>query len=193
VETELPEAVRRETSHGEIPSDAGPDDRSPGGLDSAWRCLSSLDVGCSCSRGQRNTNRLRHGDTSLIDTAVGASRFPGNEFVARPVRPRHFNCNPVRLDGHPLDWGSFSLKTTGKLTLVHGDRHSPQATPIPFTVSLRRNGELLSRRGSVLSRQLESVDLADVLALSRPGDQLIIDPVNARDWLAKRIVALGGC
>ena len=120
-------------------------------------------------------------------------RFPGNEFVPRPVKPRHFYGNPVRLDGHPLDWGSFSMKTKGKLTLVHGDPQSPQATTIPFTVSLRRNGELLSRRGSVLSRQLESVDLGDVLALARPGDQLIIDPVNARDWLAKRIVALGGC
>ena len=121
------------------------------------------------------------------------ARFPGNEFVPRPVKPRHFYGNPVRLNGHQLDWGHFSMKTTGKLTLVHGDPQSPQATTIPFTVSLRRKGELLSRRGSVLSRPLEAVDLADVLALARPGDQLIIDPVNARDWLAKRIVALGGC
>jgi hypothetical protein len=121
-------------------------------------------------------------------------RFLGNEFVPRPGTSRHFYCNPVRLDGRPVDWGRFSLGTTGKLTLVHGDPRSTAATAIPFTVSLRRNGERLSPSGSVsLNRRLEAVDLADVLALARPGDHLIIDPVNDRDWLAKRIIVLDGC
>jgi hypothetical protein len=119
--------------------------------------------------------------------------FPGNEFVPRPGTPRQFYSNPVRLDGQSVDWGRFSLKSTGKLTLVHGDPRSAEATAIPFTVSLRRNGEILSGPGSrSLNRRLEAVDLAEVLALARPGDQLILDPVSDRDWLAKRIIALGG-
>lgn len=78
-----------------------------------------------------------------------------------------------------------------KLTLVHGDPRSAEATTIPFRVSLRRDGRLLSRPGSVaLDQQVEAVDLADVLALARAGDHLIIDPVSGRDWLAKRIILL---
>jgi bla regulator protein blaR1 len=116
----------------------------------------------------------------------------GNEFVPQDVPSRDFYCNPVRLDGRPVDWQSFTVETRGTLTLVHGDPKSEAATPIAFAVSLRREGRLLDPAESPFpNRAVFSIDLGKVLSLARVGDELIIDPVNRGDWKAKRIITLG--
>ena len=117
--------------------------------------------------------------------------FPGNEFVPQPAG-RSFDCNPVRLDGRPLSWQTFSTESRGALTLVHGDPPSRTETPIAFTIALRREGQVLRDPSmAFVSRVLYQVELAEVLVHARPGDHLIIDPVDKNDWRAKRIVALG--
>lgn len=61
-----------------------------------------------------------------------------------------------------------------------------------FKVSLRREGELVKDpKLPFLNRPVYEVELADVLARARPGDHLVIDPLDRSDWRAKRVIALG--
>jgi len=118
--------------------------------------------------------------------------FPGNELVPQPTGRDNFDCNPLRLDGRPLSWQTFSTESRGTLTLVHGDAPFRTETPIAFTIALRRQGKVLRDPSlTFVGRALYRVELAEVLVHARPGDHLIIAPVDPIDWRAKRILALG--
>ena len=49
-------------------------------------------------------------------------------------------ANPLLLNGQPLDYSSFSIKSKGVLTVMKGKPTSPEAVKIPFRLYLRRNG-----------------------------------------------------
>jgi beta-lactamase regulating signal transducer with metallopeptidase domain len=115
--------------------------------------------------------------------------FPGNELVPQNGPGRFFHCSPLLIDGRPVDWTRFTVETHGTLTLVHGDPVSAAATRIGFRVSLRRDGKIVDEpKAALLKRALLEADLGKVLAFARPGDQLIVDPVDSSDWRAKRII-----
>lgn len=121
-----------------------------------------------------------------------AGLFPGNELVPQDTPGRYFYCNPLLLDGQPVDWQTFTVETRGTLTLVHDDPGSGAPTRIGFSVSLRRNGKVLDEpKSALLNRAVFEVDLGEILAFARVGDHLIIDPVTPSDWRAKRIIELG--
>jgi beta-lactamase regulating signal transducer with metallopeptidase domain len=117
--------------------------------------------------------------------------FPGNEFVPQNGPGRFFHCSPLLIDGRPVDRTRLTVETHGTLTLVHGDPSSATATRIGFRVSLRRDGKIVDDpKAALLNRALLEADLGKVLAFARPGDQLVVDPVDAGDWRAKRIIDL---
>ena len=121
-----------------------------------------------------------------------AAPLPGSEFLPLDAPGQYFDCSPLVLDGKPVDGRSFTVETRGILMLVRGDPGSRAAARIAFRVALRRDGRILVGPRSVLpSRAVVEVDLGEVLASARVGDQLIIDPVNESDWRAKRIIELG--
>lgn len=125
---------------------------------------------------------------------TAAGLFRGNAFVPQDTPDKYFYCNPVLLDGRPVDWPAFSLKTKGTLTLVYGNPEAPDAIRRSFVVSLRRKGEIVEDpKRPFLNRPVQEVEIGDVLALAQPGDHLIIDPVDKADWRAKRVIELGGC
>ena len=100
------------------------------------------------------------------------------------------------LDGKELDYGKFTLFSEGVLTVVRGNPQTKDLTPIPFYVSIRRNGKIITDKKMLFAnKSLKKIDLAEIFAFARYGDLLIIKPARPEDWRAKRILKLtgGGC
>lgn len=95
-------------------------------------------------------------------------------------------ANPILLNGQPLDYAAFSIKSKGMLTLMKGKPTSPEAVKIPFRVYLRRNGMIVYEKKS--ATKLTQIEISEVLALSKAGDQIIINPTEKADYKAKRII-----
>lgn len=95
-------------------------------------------------------------------------------------------ANPILLNGQPLNYSTFSIKSKGTLTLMKGNPTSTSAVKIPFRVYLRRNGMIVYEKKS--ASKLTQVEISEVLALSKAGDQLIINPTEKVDYKAKRII-----
>lgn len=108
-----------------------------------------------------------------------------------------FHANPLLVNGGSLDYGAFDLNSTGVLSVVQGEPESKDAKPIPFYVSIRRNGQIIAdKKMPFLNKTLYKIDLSDIFLFSKPGDMLIINPARSEDWRAKRILKLlgtGGC
>jgi hypothetical protein len=113
-----------------------------------------------------------------------------NELVARARSTGNFYCNPLVLNGKPLDYGGFSRQSKGELTLIKGAPFTALNTQIPFYVYLRRNGVLIKLPGEALSGKRLKIEISTILKFSKTGDELIIEPANADDWQAKRILKL---
>ncbi len=94
--------------------------------------------------------------------------------------------NPLLLNGQPLDYGTFSIKSKGVLTLMKGKPTSTDAVKIPFRIYLRRNGIVIYEKKS--ATKLTQIEISEVLALSKVGDQIIINPTEKVDYKAKRII-----
>jgi hypothetical protein len=109
----------------------------------------------------------------------------------------NFDCNPLMLNDKVLDYGTFDLQSKGVLTLVKGNLITVKATPIPFYISIRRNGKILDDKNMLfLNKPLYKINLSKIFPFSEEGDLLIINPVNSENWKAKRILKLiggGGC
>jgi hypothetical protein len=120
-----------------------------------------------------------------------------NEFEHHDVgENENFSSNPLMLNGNSLDYGNFNLQSKGVLTLVKGNLLTVKVTPIPFYVSIRRNGKILDDKNMLfLNKTLYKINLSKIFPFSKDGDMLIINPVNVENWKAKRILKLisGGC
>jgi hypothetical protein len=133
-------------------------------------------------------------DSRSIDRAKKVMQ--DNEFVIGATSVGNFFANPIRLNGQPLDYNTFSMQSTGELTLVKGAPVSNTTVQIPFYIYLRRNGTIvkLDDEEALQSRHIK-IDISTILKFALPNDQLIIEPVNKEDWQAKRILKMlsGGC
>jgi len=100
------------------------------------------------------------------------------------------------LDGKPLEYSVFGVRSKGELTLAKATTITGQTIQIPFHVYLKRNGNKVFILSKVKpdSKQTK-IKLSKVLEYAKPGDQLIIEPVNKEDGPAKRILKLfeNGC
>ena len=114
-----------------------------------------------------------------------------NEYVSTGYEEGIFLCNPLMLNGKPLDYGEFNLQSQGELTVSKGAAITGQTTQIPFYVYLRRNGNKLLIPGPKQTK----IDISEILRHAAPGDHLVIEPVNKEDGPVKRILKLigGGC
>lgn len=95
-------------------------------------------------------------------------------------------ANPILLNGQPIDYSTFSIKSKGTLMLMKGKPTSPESVKIPFRVYLRRNGVIVYEMKG--ASKLTQVEISEVLALSKAGDQIIINPTEKVDYKAKRII-----
>jgi hypothetical protein len=133
-----------------------------------------------------NPPRLTHAQEVMQD----------NELVRNDIgQDANFSTNPLLINGKLLDYNTFSLGTQGILTLVRGNSASKEAQPIPFSISIRRNGKIVEdKKMSFFNKTLYKVNLSDIFSVSQHGDILIVNPVGKEDWKAKRLLKLlGGC
>ncbi|OJW80371.1 MAG: hypothetical protein BGO59_33310 [Spirosoma sp. 48-14] len=101
-----------------------------------------------------------------------------------------FYTNPLVLNNKPLNLTVFSIHSRGRLALVSGDPKSEEAIKIPFRMYLYRNGILIRKEESDKAQQV--YDIAPLMELARPGDDLVIDPVRPMDKPARRAIRLQG-
>jgi hypothetical protein len=130
--------------------------------------------------------RLTHAQEVMQDNELARQKIGENA---------DFHTNPLLINGYSLNYDTFDAGTRGILTVVKGDPDSKDAQPIPFYVSLRRKGKILTdRKMSFLNKALYKVNLSDIFPFSQQGDVLIVNPVRPEDWKAKRLLKLvGGC
>ncbi len=116
-----------------------------------------------------------------------------NEYDSTGYEQGIFASNPLMLDGKPLDYSTFSISSKGELTVIKVATANGQTMQIPFYVYLRRNGAkvLFSCKNKPNPKQIK-IDILRILKAAKPGDQLIIEPVNKEDGPAKRILKLLG-
>jgi len=113
-----------------------------------------------------------------------------NEYVVRSKATGNFYCNPLVLNGQPLDYTQFSPQLKGELTLTKGALSLGKRVQIPFYIHLRRNGALVKLPDEALSGEHLKIEVSRILKFAQKGDQLIIEPANSDDWPAKRILKL---
>ena len=111
-----------------------------------------------------------------------------NEYAITGYEEGIFLSNPLMLDGKTLDYGDFSLSSTGELTVVKGTATAEQTMEVSFYVYLRRNGNKVLIPGKE-TKQIK-VDIAEILLHAERGDQLVIEAVNKEDGSVKRILKL---
>jgi hypothetical protein len=108
-----------------------------------------------------------------------------------PAKKVNFYGNPLMLDGKPLNYTTFSMSSRGMLAVVEGDPESKETTKVPFRVYLRRQGAVITPNGSGNSQSVYyEMEMTAVLALARPGDDLVIEPARKTDAVAKRVIKL---
>ncbi|WP_460969272.1 hypothetical protein [Spirosoma migulaei] len=108
-----------------------------------------------------------------------------------PAKKVNFYGNPLTLNGKPLNYSSFSMSSRGILAVVEGDPGSKDATKVPFRVYLKRAGAVVTPYGSDNTQPVYyEIEMAAVLALARPGDDLVIEPTRKPDLVAKRVIKL---
>lgn len=145
-------------------------------------CLESISMELSREFFQNNQKIPR-------SIELAQAMMPGNELTPNPEgHDAQFYCNPLLLDGKPLDYTKFSLDRKGKLAVVEGDPESPNTTKIPFRVYLRREGAVLGQGEN--GPEVSEIEVSEILMFAQPDDYLIIAPVRSRDWKAKRIIKL---
>jgi len=99
----------------------------------------------------------------------------GAQAVWAQQQPAGLYCNPITLNGHPLNIESFTMYTRGVLAVVHGDPASANHKPLPFRVYLRRAGTIIRQGASNDTHDVYSVQLQELMPVARAGDELVID------------------
>lgn len=107
---------------------------------------------------------------------------------ARPTAA--FYDDPVTLNGHPVDYFTFSLHTRGVIGLRESYMVSELQRPIPFKLCLRRNGAIIRQVGSNETADVYAVKLDDIMPFARYGDELVLMPVRPTDQRSKRVIKL---
>jgi hypothetical protein len=131
--------------------------------------------------------------SSFLNPDCATQEKRDNEFAYSGRPNGNFYCNPLMLEGVAFNYNAFTLKSQGELKLIKGDSKTGKIVEIPFYLSLRRNGMLVTHtcgRGVIFSK----AEISTILKIAKDGDELIVEPVNKEDWPAKRIVKIvDGC
>lgn len=101
-----------------------------------------------------------------------------------------FYCNPLTLNAKPVYYGDFSLTSTGLLAVLVGNPKTKEPEETPFRIYLRRNGKAIQLGASDTIRAVSTIEIGTVLALAKPGDNLVIEPVLKSHAQARRSIKL---
>ena len=114
-----------------------------------------------------------------------------NEYTSTGNEQGNFYSNPLMLNGKPLDYNVFNLESKGELTVIKGAAITGETTQVLFYVYLRRDGNKVFIQGCERSDISQTkIDISEILQYAKPGDLLVIEPVNKEDGPVKRILKL---
>jgi hypothetical protein len=114
-----------------------------------------------------------------------------NEYTSTGYEQGNFYCNPLMLNGKPLDYHAFNVESKGELTVIKGAPITGKTMQVIFYVYLRRDGNEVSIPGNKrFDKGQTKIDISQILRYAKPGDQLVIEPVNKEDGPVKRILKL---
>lgn len=119
-----------------------------------------------------------------------------NEYTSTGYEQGKFFYNPLMLNETPLDYNIFSLGSKGELTVIKGAALTGQTTQVAFYAYLRRGGNKVIIPGKERPDPLQTkIEISEILRYAKPGDHLVIEPVNKEDGPAKKILKLlkNGC
>jgi hypothetical protein len=118
-----------------------------------------------------------------------------NEYTSTGHEKGNFYCNPLLLNGKPLDYSAFNVESKGELTVIKGAAITGITTQVSFYAYLRRDGNKVLIPGEKCSTGKTKMDISEILQHAKPGDQLVIESVQKEDGHVKRILKLlnGGC
>jgi hypothetical protein len=99
-----------------------------------------------------------------------------NEFERNEAgKEEPFYVNPLMINGKPLDYNHFNLRSSGIMTVVRRNSSSEENRPIPFAISLRRNGQRINPVSeSIFQKVLLFVEISEVFKHAKMNDELII-------------------
>ncbi|GHN02439.1 hypothetical protein WSM22_39280 [Cytophagales bacterium WSM2-2] len=116
-----------------------------------------------------------------------------NEYTYTGSERGIFFFNPLLINGKPLDYSYFNLKSIGHLTVIKKAPLTGETLQVPFNVYLRRNGYKILIPGRERSDQKQiKIELSEILRYAQSGDQLVIEAVREEDGPIKRILKLPG-
>jgi hypothetical protein len=119
-----------------------------------------------------------------------------NEYTTTGYEQGNFYCNPLVLNGKPLNYNVFNIELKGELTVTKGAVATGKTTKVPFYVYLRRDGQKVLIPGNERPdvRQTK-IEISKVLKHAKPDDLLVIEAVRKEDGPVKRILKVrpGGC
>ena len=96
--------------------------------------------------------------------------------------PDNFYSYPIVFDGHILDNADFKIKSQGRLSILQGLPGAANTANIPFYFFLRRNNTIIKQCNvNWLTLPAKSIEISDILSLSKAGDVLIIVPITKPD------------
>ncbi len=96
--------------------------------------------------------------------------------------------NPVTVNGHPIDYGAFSIHTQGVLAMIEGDLRSSKHKKVPFRVSIRRSGKIIRQWPSGNAADHYSLQLQTLMPFVRYGDELVVEPIGHDGQWRKQII-----
>jgi hypothetical protein len=96
--------------------------------------------------------------------------------------------NPLLLNGQPIDTERFSINSQGKLSLVKGNPAVPNPERLAFFAYVKRGGEVVNAEAYAYKHPVKELEIAGILSAAKPGDQLIIEPVNKDDVVGRRVI-----
>jgi hypothetical protein len=127
-----------------------------------------------------------HCMAALLAVALSGSMM--QPAVAHTMAPLY--DDPVTLNGHPVDYFTFSLHTRGVIGLREDNRVSEQQRPIPFRLYLRRKGAIIRQASSTEAGDTYAVQLDTIMPYARYGDELVLVPTRPADLRSKRTIKL---
>jgi len=133
--------------------------------------------------------------TQTQNSARASAVIQNNEYTSTGHEKGNFYCNPLMLNGKPMDYNAFDMDTKGELTVIKGAATTGVTTQVPFNAYLRRDGnKVLIPGNEKCSMSKTKMEISEILQHAKPGDQLVIEPVHKEDGHVKRILKLlDGC
>ncbi|MFD2571025.1 hypothetical protein ACFSUS_10300 [Spirosoma soli] len=96
--------------------------------------------------------------------------------------------NPITLNGKPVESSTFTRGNRGILTVVTGNPATSEAHKIPFRVYLKRGAMTIYGAGCHSNQLVTEIEIGNVLAMAKHGDDLIIEPVHPGQSQTRQII-----